>query len=200
MQTQISRVPVKDLKEETGSKRARSSSLAVATGPQRIPLAPVPVTNVVPSTTIITVDAPAPVPSLSQRAAAVQSSEMAPELQRKPSVPVPNEMDAEDEDMDIEEDVIEHQVEENMPDSPVEPIESDADYDDELEFEEETDSVPVSHIWPELSPVAAEKYRSEIEHIQTNFHDEVSDWDTTMVSEYSEEIFQYMERLEVTKN
>ena len=43
------------------------------------------------------------------------------------------------------------------------------------------------------------RYQKEIEQIRAGFRDEVDMFDTTMVSEYSEEIFEYMSKLEVSK-
>ena len=59
------------------------------------------------------------------------------------------------------------------------------------------DDLPLEHVWPELSPEAARRYKNEIDRINATFHDEIDMFDTTMVSEYSDEIFEYMEKLEV---
>ena len=59
-------------------------------------------------------------------------------------------------------------------------------YDDHTEY-----------IWPEASPECAERYRCQVQAIRDVFEDEPDMYDTTMVSEYSEEIFQYMSELEV---
>jgi len=50
--------------------------------------------------------------------------------------------------------------------------------------------------WPELDTERAEKYRREVQAIREVFGDEVDMYDTTMVSEYSDEIFEYMSQLE----
>ena len=60
-------------------------------------------------------------------------------------------------------------------------------YDDHTEY-----------IWPETSPERAERYRRQVQAIRDVFEDEPDMYDTTMVSEYSEEIFQYMSELEVS--
>ena len=72
--------------------------------------------------------------------------------------------------------------------------ELDEDEDDERN---DADTVTVAHIWPELTPRAAQRYRKEIDHIQETFHDEIDMYDTTMCHEYAEEIFEYMNKLEV---
>lgn len=59
-------------------------------------------------------------------------------------------------------------------------------YDDHTEY-----------IWPEASPERAERYRRQVQAIRDVFVDEPDMYDTTMVSEYSEEIFEYMSELEV---
>ena len=59
-------------------------------------------------------------------------------------------------------------------------------YDDHAEY-----------IWPEASPERTERYRRQVQAIRDVFVDEPDMHDTTMVSEYSEEIFQYMSELEV---
>ena len=59
-------------------------------------------------------------------------------------------------------------------------------YDDHAEY-----------IWPEAPPERAERYRRQVQAIRDVFEDEPDMYDTTMVSEYSEEIFQYMTELEV---
>jgi hypothetical protein len=61
------------------------------------------------------------------------------------------------------------------------------------------DDVPVECIWPELTPRAAHRYKTEIDRINATFNDEIDMFDTTMVSEYSQEIFDYMSKLEVSR-
>ncbi|KIP12160.1 hypothetical protein PHLGIDRAFT_62567 [Phlebiopsis gigantea 11061_1 CR5-6] len=51
-------------------------------------------------------------------------------------------------------------------------------------------------IWPELGTARAHKFHAEIERIRETFEDEVDPLDTTMVSEYAEDIFEYMQELE----
>lgn len=75
------------------------------------------------------------------------------------------------------------------------------DVDDYLE-EEEVEAAAVDEprgprIWPELGTARAHKFHAEIERIRETFEDEVDPLDTTMVSEYAEDIFEYMQELEV---
>jgi acetylornithine deacetylase/succinyl-diaminopimelate desuccinylase-like protein len=60
-------------------------------------------------------------------------------------------------------------------------------YDDHAEY-----------LWPEASPERAERYQRQVQAIRDVFVDEPDMYDTTMVSEYAEEIFQYMGELEVS--
>lgn len=183
---QIQKPVGKLLKDDTGLKRARSASLAAATGPQRVPLGPVKgVANATSISTTVKVELPSSGPLRPQRPTSLRPSETAPELYKPTPVAVPEEIDeSEDESMDIEQDdVVAKEVEAMV---------------DELQDDErEADPIPVTRIWPELSPEAAARYRNEIERIQATFNDEVDMFDTTMVSEYAEEIFEYMEKLEV---
>lgn len=63
--------------------------------------------------------------------------------------------------------------------------------DEEVQFEKQP------RIWPDISTELATRYDKEIESIRSRFDDEVDMYDTTMVSEYAEEIFEYMGDLEV---
>lgn len=76
--------------------------------------------------------------------------------------------------------------------------------DDEAEDVEAEDAakVPTTStkpecIWPEMSTERKQKYKREVDAIREVFEDEVDVFDTTMVSEYAEDIFEYMYELEV---
>ncbi|KAF9514551.1 hypothetical protein BS47DRAFT_1294990 [Hydnum rufescens UP504] len=56
---------------------------------------------------------------------------------------------------------------------------------------------PIQEDWTVASPDTEARYEAEIQTIKENFKDEVDEWDVTMVSEYSEDIFEYMGKLEV---
>ncbi|KAF8807019.1 hypothetical protein BYT27DRAFT_7100835 [Phlegmacium glaucopus] len=51
-------------------------------------------------------------------------------------------------------------------------------------------------IWPEFATERALRYRDEVQAIRESYHDVIDMYDTTMVSEYAEEIFEYMGDLE----
>lgn len=53
-------------------------------------------------------------------------------------------------------------------------------------------------IWPDVDTERAMRHYKEISEIQQTFEDEVDVYDTTMVSEYADEIFKYMSDLEVS--
>lgn len=70
--------------------------------------------------------------------------------------------------------------------------------EEEEELEETAKVEPKPpRVWPEISTERAERCRREIDAIRETFDDEVDMYDTTMVSEYSDEIFEYMCDLEV---
>lgn len=51
--------------------------------------------------------------------------------------------------------------------------------------------------WPEIPRAQAQACAQRVEEIKSTFQDDVDMWDTTMVSEYSDEILQYMGELEI---
>ena len=69
--------------------------------------------------------------------------------------------------------------------------------DEAVDSEDEEPVAKRPRVWPEVSTVRAQRYRRELENIKEHFHDEVDEFDTTMVSEYAEDIFEYMQELEV---
>ena len=69
--------------------------------------------------------------------------------------------------------------------------------DEVAQIEDEQPAAKRQRIWPEVSTVRAQRYRQELDEIKEHFHDEVDEFDTTMVSEYAEDIFEYMQELEV---
>lgn len=61
-----------------------------------------------------------------------------------------------------------------------------------------TSSTKPEHVWPGVSTEKRQRYKREVDAIREVFEDEVDVFDTTMVSEYSEDIFEYMCELEVS--
>lgn len=96
--------------------------------------------------------------------------------------------------MDVEEEVGQNEVE-----AMVDVAEgSDSDEEDQLAEGTMGASAPVLRQWPEVSTATAKRYQHEVDQIRECFEDAVDMFDTTMVSEYSEEIFEYMSKLEVS--
>ncbi|KAA1467464.1 hypothetical protein DENSPDRAFT_768964 [Dentipellis sp. KUC8613] len=63
--------------------------------------------------------------------------------------------------------------------------------------DDEADVGPKEYIWPEYSPGHASKQQEQIEQIRAAFQQEANEeFDAAMVSEYAEEIFEYMNELE----
>ena len=161
-----------------------------ATGAQRVPLGPIrPPVNVATSVTATAVASKGPLRP--QRPPVIRQSETAPELHKPEPV-----AEVEKDEPEAAEDSMEVEEEEAVQEAAEPPASNEAKEPDAKA--EDDEDVPVQHIWPEMSPRAAEKYKSEIEHIQKTFHDEVDMFDTTMVSEYADEIFEYMSKLEVS--
>ncbi|OBZ72496.1 G2/mitotic-specific cyclin cdc13 [Grifola frondosa] len=180
---------------ETGLKRSRSSSLAAATGPQRVPLGPSRVPTAVPA-------------QAQPRVPLVRVHRPQNHVRAVQRVPIPHEpvlppASEEEEDMDIENhptDVEQHlsadevsallaqEIEEAM-------AESDSETED-IDEEEIERAAKRQRIWPEVSTERAIRYRREVDQIRETFEDEVDEFDTTMVSEYADEIFEYMNQLE----
>jgi hypothetical protein len=167
---------------DTGLKRSRSSSLAAATGPQRVPLGP--------GRTETTAQRPT--------SRTTRSSVFKRASRQETAVPVviPTEEEKEN-DMDVED------VEESVELSIINEKEVDAmlDVQEQVMSEQEDQAAVVApkepRIWPEVDTERAMRHYCEVGHIQRTFEDEVDFFDTTMVSEYSDEIFQYMNELEV---
>ena len=107
----------------------------------------------------------------------------------------------EDEDMDIEE---EHVADRDADVNSLLAGEQEVEEMVGVEDEEEEETAKVSEakparIWPDVSTDRAERYRREVRKIRDSFEEEVDMEDTTMVSEYAEEIYDYMCELEVCR-
>ncbi|KAF7327887.1 Cyclin N-terminal domain-containing protein [Mycena kentingensis (nom. inval.)] len=195
-------------KPETTLKRLRSDSSALP--PQRVPLGPGRVQTSIPVAT--TMAGPARVPLARPLRSATSSRRP---LRVVPSRPTADDLldeqlrdheEPEEEEMNVDEDEG-VQLQEDLSDSEPEPepmAVSEADAIDQLEedeIEEEenaTVAARVPRIWPDISPERALQYQKEVQAIRDAFHDDVDIYDTTMVSEYADEIFDYMNELEET--
>lgn len=65
-----------------------------------------------------------------------------------------------------------------------------AQYVEQVEEPDEDD-------WTFASPATNARYQAAVDDIQATFKDEIDEFDMTMVSEYAEDIFSYMGKLEV---
>ncbi|KAF9069228.1 cyclin-like protein [Rhodocollybia butyracea] len=179
-------------KEEVGLKRGRSNS--TANGAQRVPLGPgrsqvaPPVANVAPirASRPSGVNGPRRPIRDSHRIAIYEDVEMDVEEHVEPAMPPsedlepPSETDANFLTSDVDNDMIVMNVEE----------------------EEETTETVIPQepkppkVWPELATQHRLECERRVDTIREVFEDEEEDFDPTMVSEYSEEIFEYMSGLE----
>lgn len=189
---------------EAGLKRGRSSSTAAATGPQRVPLGPGKGTVHVIANSNHTASTTASRLRASHIAATVRVTQRVPAPQERiinHDVPVQDELE-ESYEMDVEQ-VEEDQVEVTVDDQSFvnqQEVEAMVDVDSEEEFDdaEEVMYERPSRCWPEVSTARATKFRKEVDDIKEIFQDEIDEEDTTMVSEYANEIFEYMNELEVS--
>ena len=189
-------------KEEVGLKRGRSDSTTLA---QRVPLGPgrgqaaPPVTNIV-NARILPQRRVVSQPTQSKR-----SSKVAVTVQIQEEIEVKDELPQSE--MEVEEPVRLYDEEDDLivNEQEVEAMVG-VDNDSEVEDEEEDDLAPLplphseaktGRVWPEVATERAKRYQREIQAIRERFEDEVDMHDTTMVSEYSDEIFEYMADLEV---
>lgn len=69
--------------------------------------------------------------------------------------------------------------------------------EEELDDTAQQPPAKIQRIWPEVSTDRKHKYQKEVQAVREMFEEEVDMYDTTMVSEYAEEIFEYMCDLEV---
>jgi len=126
------------------------------------------------------------VQSISSRPSSIRVTQSVPQVA---NLAPPVVEDEDEQSMDIEEELVREDPRELM--NAIREVETMIEdgyqhYDDHAEY-----------IWPEASPERAERYRSQVQAIRDVFEDEPDMHDTTMVSEYAEEIFQYMSELEV---
>ncbi|KAJ7931453.1 cyclin [Mycena leptocephala] len=197
-------------KPETGVKRLRSDSSAVLA--QRVPLGPgrsqvaPPVANAITAARV-----PATRP-LRQTIPVLANS-------RRPMrvVPPPVAVDDEDDDdelaqdeeeeaemnMDVEDDEAAQPELEAAEEDAEEEVEAmavvDESEEDQLEDEAEEETATAAkpaRVWPDVSAERALQYQKEVQAIREAFQDDVDIYDTTMVSEYAEDIFEYMNDLE----
>lgn len=87
-----------------------------------------------------------------------------------------------------------------------EDVEEEEEEEEEEELEELVATPPVveevevdPENWMMLDPNEESEAQRELEEIRKEFREELDFWDTSMVAEYSDEIFAYMAQLEVRR-
>ncbi|KAL7279032.1 hypothetical protein ACG7TL_006865 [Trametes sanguinea] len=180
---------------ETGLKRSRSASLAAANGPQRVPLGVGKAAPTVAPTQLHN--------RLPQRVHRPQiplpAARRVPVPQEPPAqVAVPEVLVSNDDDMEIED----HPAADQYAAEEAQLTEL-SDREEELAQEDEgdvsEDEEPLAkrpRIWPDVSTERAHRYRRELEEVRENFVTEPEEEEVTMVSEYADDIFEYMHELE----
>lgn len=184
-------------KEETGSKRGRSNSTTLA---QRVPLGPGRGVAAPPVSNTVTARAP----PVRTRISGVVDAKRTSRTSVSDHVPIPEEIEVKEAElqMDIEDDLAVDRDLDDDADLLVNEREVEAMIgidDDEDEDVGEALANPKSQrtrIWPEVSTDRARKFHAEVEAVREVFDDRIDVFDTTMVSEYSEEIYEYMCDLE----
>lgn len=176
---------------DSNLKRSRSSSLATATAPQRMPLGPGRGVSVNGSRL------PTSVSATTVRAA---KPSVASKPQQRISVHRDENVDVKDDEGYVE--IVDERpsVREDVPKEEEEEAEVAVDVKPEPELDAEAEyyhEKPVRY-WPEVATDKATKFKREIEGIREHFPAVDEDDDPTMVSEYADEIFNYMTDLEVS--
>ncbi|GJE96592.1 cyclin [Phanerochaete sordida] len=185
---------------EVGTKRSRSSSLAALAGAQRVPLGPskapaaqaAPAAAVQPRATIAlrTVRATAPLRP-TQKIVVHQD----PVIVHEDVEEVADEMEIEN--VKIAEPIVIDSEPEQSSKEVEDMVQLSDDEDEFAEYETQEFAAPrAPRMWPELGTARKQRYEAEIQQIRETFRDEIDPEDTTMVSEYSDEIFEYMQELE----
>ena len=153
-------------------RRPVPTTTTTTVAPQRVPPASRPVSS-------------QSVHSIPSRPSSIRITQSVPQVA---NLAPPVVVDEDEQSMDIEEVVRE---------DPRELTNAIREVERMIEDEYKHYDVHAEYIWPEASPEKAERYRRQVQAIRDVFEDEPDMYDTTMVSEYSDEIFQYMSELEV---
>ena len=126
------------------------------------------------------------VQSIPSRPSSIRVTQSVPQVV---SLAPPVVEDEDEQSMDIEEEVVRE--------DPRELTNAIREVEKMIEDEYQRYDDHAEYIWPEASPERAERYRRQVQAVRDVFEDEPDMYDTTMVSEYAEDIFQYMSELEV---
>ncbi|KAG5647421.1 hypothetical protein DXG03_000492 [Asterophora parasitica] len=186
-------------KEVPGSlKRGRSDSTSLAQrvprGPGRAQVAP-PVANAVTARAPLTRlrNPTATNKRVSRAAAPAVAVKEADEVRRDEAQIA---MDIEDDIAAAEREVEEADVSLLQGEEDVEPMFDLEETDDEEETAHLPPPAKMQRVWPEVSTDRRLRYKREVDAVHEMFEDRIDVLDPSMVSEYSEEIFEYMQDLE----
>ncbi|KAG9314885.1 hypothetical protein JVU11DRAFT_3987 [Chiua virens] len=171
---------------EQGLKRTRSSSLAAATGPQRVPAGPgrSESANNLSRTSTVRAQKPSVFKRISRQETAVPvviPTHVAEEKETEMDIEDPEDLQAEPEVVDMLEEKDQDMVGVQHTGVSVENIQDPALVGSKS-----------PRIWPDIDTDKAMRHYKQIADIQRTYQDEVDLFDTTMVSEYSDDIFKYM--------
>ena len=179
-------------KEEVGFKRGRSGSTVLA---QRVPLGPGRSQVAPPIANTVTARAPS---GRARSSVATGLKRPTRYLSERIKEDIVVKEDEDEHVMDLETDlddvqpyeeaiVVKEQEEESM-------LMEESEPEDQME---PTTATKPPRVWPEFATEPTHRFRDEVQAIRESYHDVVDMYDTTMVSEYAEEIFEYMGDLEV---
>ncbi|XP_006459343.1 hypothetical protein AGABI2DRAFT_134807 [Agaricus bisporus var. bisporus H97] len=184
--------PAVGKEKEVGLKRGRSDSSSLA---QRVPLGPgrAPAAHSIANSTNprAAVARARASYTATRRTSRIATSVSQPVI---PTQEIETVKDHPQSEMDVEEDLDDQQDDEvEANEREVEDMIGVEQSDEEEQLAEKPKS---PRIWPEIGTERARRYAKELQTIRETFHDEVDTYDTTMVSEYAEDIFEYMCDLE----
>lgn len=180
-------------KEEVSLKRGRSGSTVLA---QRVPLGPGRSQVAPPIANTVTARAP---PGRARQSAATglkrPTRYFSERIKEDIDILVKEEEDEHVMDLETDLDDVQTYEEEIVVKKQEEPMLME-ESEPEDQMEPSTAEKP-PRVWPEFATEPRHRFRDEVQAIRESYHDVIDMYDTTMVSEYAEEIFEYMGDLEV---
>lgn len=180
-------------KEEVSLKRGRSGSTVLA---QRVPLGPGRSQVAPPIANTVTARAPSGRARLSAATGLKRPTRYFSERIKEDIDIVVKEEEEDEHVMDLETDLDDVQTYEEaiVVKKQEEPMLME---ESEPEDQMEPSTAKKPRVWPEFATEPTHRFRDEVQAIRESYHDVIDMYDTTMVSEYAEEIFEYMGDLEV---
>lgn len=176
---------------ENTLKRGRSGSLAVATGPQRVPVGPAQ-----------RFSAPVAAQPAQRQPARASLQERKAHVVPQPVAPPPAETSSPGPHIDHD-DAARADIDMELDDIPATDSDLDGEegrvehlLDEDDENEDERDEL-AGPVWPDCDPASRAEYAARVADVREHFEDNVDTEDPAMVSEYADEIFKYMEEIEI---